>query len=84
MNSYVLVQAVRRVKPKGRNKYIGSNITRIETYDLSKSMADSMRIARHAIDKWKAILGDRWLVIAAEVDRESASELLRDLEVHCE
>ena len=84
MNSYVLVQAVRRVKPKGRNKYIGSNITRIETYDLSRSMAESMRIARHAIDKWKAILGDRWLVIAAEVDQESASELIRDLEVHCD
>lgn len=84
MKSYVLVQAVRRVKPKGRNRYIHSNITRIETYDLSKSMAESMRLQRHAIDKWKAILGDRWLVIAAEVDQESASELLRDLEVHCE
>ena len=81
MKSYVLVQAVRRVKPKGRNKYIGSNITRIETYDLSRSLAESMRITRHAIDKWKAILGDRWLVIAAEVDQESASELLAELEV---
>ena len=81
MKSYVLVQAVRRVKPKKRNKYIQSNITRIETYDLSKSMAESMRIARHAIDKWKAILGDRWLVIAAEVDQESASEVLAELEV---
>ncbi len=84
MKSYVLVQAVRRVKPKKRNRYIHSNITRIETYDLSKSMAESMRLQRHAIDKWKAILGDRWLVIAAEVDQESASELLRDLEVNCE
>ncbi len=54
MKSYVLVQAVRRVKPKGRNRYIHS------------------------------ILGDRWLVIAAEVDQESASEVLSDLEVHCE
>ncbi len=84
MKSYVLVQAVRRVKPKKRNKYIHSNITRIETYDLSRSMAESMRLQRHAIDKWKAILGDRWLVIAAEVDQESASEVLSDLEVHCD
>ena len=81
MNSYVLVQAVRRVKPKKRNRYIHSNITRIETYDLSRSMAESMRLQRHAIDKWKAILGDRWLVIAAEVDQESASEVLAELEV---
>ena len=84
MKSYVLVQAVRRVKPKGRNKYIHSNITRIETYELSKSIAECMRNVRHAIDKWKAILGDRWLVIAAEVDQESASEVLSDLEVHCD
>ena len=84
MKSYVLVQAVRRVKPKKRNKYIHSNITRIETYDLAKTMAESLQLARHAIDKWKAILGDRWLVIAAEVDQESASEVLSDLEVHCD
>lgn len=84
MKSYVLVQATRRTKPRGRNRYIHSNITRIETYDLAKTMAESLQLARHAIDKWKMILGDRWLVIAAEVDHEEASEILADMEVGCD
>ena len=84
MKSYVLVQATRRTKPRGRNRYIHSNITRIETYDLAKTMAESLQLARNAIDKWKGILGERWLVIAAEVDRESADFVLEELEVGCE
>ena len=81
MKSYVLVQATRRTKPRGRNRYIHSNITRIEIYDLAKTMAESLQLARFAIAKWKNILGDRWLVIAAEVDEAEASEVLADLEV---
>ena len=81
MKSYILIQATRRTKPRGRNRYIHSNITRIETYDLAKTMAESLQLARFSIDKWKMILDDRWLVIAAEVDQEEASELLADLEV---
>lgn len=84
MKTYVLVQAVRRVKRKQERGCVHSNITRIEIYDKSNTIADSLQIARNAIDKWKGILGERWLVIAAEVDRESADFVLEELEVGCD
>ena len=84
MKSYVLVQAVRRVKRKQERGCVHSNITRIEVYDRSSTITDSLQIARNAIDKWKGILGERWLVIAAEVDQESADFVLEELEVGCE
>lgn len=83
MKSYVLVQAVRRVKRKQERGCVHSNITRIEIYDKSNAtMEESLRIASDAIDKWQGILGERWQVIAAEVNRESADFVLEELEVN--
>lgn len=43
--------------------------------------AEAIKLARKSIDKWKRRFGDAWLVIAAEVDEEEASEVLADLKI---
>ena len=84
MKSYVLVQAVRRVKRRQERGCVHSNIIRIEIYDKSNTIEDSLRIASDAIYKWEKILGEQWLVIAAEIDQESADFVLEELEVNCD
>lgn len=84
MKTYVLVQAVRRVKRKQERGRVHSNITRIEIYNKSNTMDDSLRIASDAIDKWQEILGEQWLVIASEVDQGVADFMLKELEVGCD
>lgn len=74
--TWILVQAM------WRRGGIVSTITKIDRYDETATDAKtSLKLARKSVDKWKRRLGDAWLVIAAEVDEEEASEVLADLKI---
>jgi hypothetical protein len=77
--TYILVQAMRRAA--GTH----SSITRIDRYkQVANTDKQSMGLCYRSIERWKRRLGQCWIVIAAEVDHEEASEILADMEVGCE
>lgn len=74
--TWILVQAVRRLPG------VVSTITRVDRYDQEAvDIETAVDLASKSGVKWKKRLGDSWLVIAAEVDEEEASEVLADLEI---
>ncbi len=77
--TYILVQGMRRAA--GTH----SSITRIDRYkQVASTDWLSMGFCYRSIERWKRRLGQGWIVIAAELDHEEASEILADMEVGCE
>lgn len=77
--TFILVQAMRRAA--GTH----SSITRVDRYkQVANTDKQSMGFCYRSIERWKRRLGRDWLVVAAEVDHEEASEILSDMEVGCD
>ena len=77
--TFILVQAMRRAA--GTH----SSITRIDQYkQVASNHRQSLGLCYRSVERWKRRLGPDWLVIAAEVDHEEASEILADMEVSCD
>ena len=78
--TYILVQGMRRAA--GTH----SSITRIDRYKqvANDPLTNEMALCYRSIERWKRRLGQGWIVIAAEVDHEEASEILADMEVGCD
>jgi len=74
--TWILVQAM------WRRGGVVSTITKVDRYNVTvNEPAQAIKLARKSVDKWKRRLGDAWLVVAAEVDEEEASEVLADLKI---
>lgn len=74
--TWILVQTM------WRRGGVVSTITKVDRYNVTVNEPDeAIKLARKSVDKWKRRLGDAWLVIAAEVDEEEASEVLADLKI---
>ena len=74
--TWILVQAM------WRRGGVVSTITKVDRYNVTVTEpSQAINLARKSVDKWKRRFGDAWLVIAAEVDEEEASEVLADLKI---